>query len=128
MSRIWKEKYSFETAQRLGIRELEGGRIVDWDEEGAKLHFNARIYPEPEWIYYVYVCGFTFAFFSVTMMQAYLDYYTQKILPSRIRDTPHCNNDLRQDVFTRLPLYLREEPKRQKVINALQKAIQEFSK
>jgi hypothetical protein len=62
------------------------------------------------------------------MMQAYLDYYSQKVLPSRIRDTPHCNNDLRQDEYTRLPLYLREEPKRLKVIKALQKAIHEFSK
>jgi hypothetical protein len=128
MSRIWKEKYDLKTACNLGIRELEGNRIIAWSEDGVKTYHYGPILEEPEWIYYVYVCGFTFAFFSVAMMQAYLDYYSQKVLPSRIRDTPHCNNDLRQDEYTRLPLYLREEPKRLKVIKALQKAIHEFSK
>ena len=36
----------------------------------------------PEWIYYVEVCGFTFAFFSLEMIQEYLDFYSRKILPS----------------------------------------------
>ncbi len=129
MSQIWKEKYKLETARELGICELEAQRIIGWDEKGMKTEDpeSALRGPDPEWIYYVEVCGFTFAFFSIEMIRAYLDYYSQKVLPSRIRNTPHGNSRLRQDVFTRLPLYLREEPKRLKVIKALQKALQEFS-
>lgn len=113
MSRIWKEPYTLDAARNLRIRELEAQIIVRWDERGIVESNSLRITgANPKWIYYVYVCDFTFAFFSTIMMRAYLNYYSQKILPSRIRDTPHYNHDLRQDVFTRLPLYLREEPKR----------------
>lgn len=124
MSRIWKEPYTLEAARQLGIRELEAQTIVRWDNQNLLWALTG---PEPIWIYYVCVCGFTFAFFSIEMIQDYLNYYSQKTLPSRIRNTPHCNHDLRQSVFMRLPLYLREEPKRLKVIKALKRALAEFS-
>ena len=141
MARFWKEPYTLEKARSLGIHEFEGGAIVRWDMEGyetelplyvgeweGKEHLMRYRNPEPKWIYFVHVCNFTFAFYSLVMMQAYLDYYSQKILPTRAQDAPHCNNDLRQHWSNRLPLYLREEPKRQKVVKALQTAIREFSK
>lgn len=152
MARLWKEPYSIEKARELAIREFEGGIIVHWGivDWGSGILGNGSERPDaakkaakqvgyatehsillyglavPEWIYYVHVCGFTFAFYSLEMIQAFLDYYSTKILPSRAQDAPHCNNDLRQNVFNRLPLYLREEPKRQKVVKALQRALKEF--
>ena len=49
-----------------------------------------------------------------------------KILSSRVWDAPHVNHDLRQSTFNRLPLYLRKEPKRMKVVKALSKALAGF--
>ncbi len=126
MPQIWKEPYNVEAALDLGIRDLEGGRIVRWDERGIQTEWDERPDLEPACILFVQVCGFTFGFFSRAMLLAYLEHFEQKVQPSRIRDTPHCNHDMRQDVFTRLPLYLREEPKRLRVVKALQKALEEF--
>ena len=129
MSRSWKEPYTREAACELGIRELEGGRIVRWDKRGIRTERPEWLLDgaDPEWIYFVHACGFTFAFFSREMMLAYSEHYKQRILPSRIRNTPHCNHGLRQDVFARLPLYLREESKRVRVVKALEKALVEFN-
>ena len=127
MSRHWKEPYLREKAIEIGIKELEGCVVTCWDEQGRD-YANYSRFRAPEQIFYVEVCGFTFAFYSMHMMKLYLEFYSQKILPSRCRDTPHVNHDLRQTEFMRLPLYLREEPKRLKVIKALTKAMADFQK
>jgi hypothetical protein len=97
--------------------------------------------PEPslggfvaKWQYYVRVCSFTFSFSSVEEIQEYLDYFSRKIHPTsadwagnrRIYLNVGDHYD-RQTCFDRLPLYLKEEPKRHKVAKALQKALAEFS-
>ncbi len=84
--------------------------------------------PTNKWIYYVYVCRFTFAFFSLADIPSYIRYYSTKILPSRILDTPHIDHDARQTTFNRLPLYLRDDSKRLRVVKALQAALVEFQK
>ena len=84
--------------------------------------------PINTWIYHVYVCRFTFSFFSLEDIPNYIRYYSTKILPSRILDTPHINHDMRQTPFKRLPLYLRDESKRLRVVKALQSALADFEK
>jgi hypothetical protein len=119
MARLWHEPYTEEKARQLGIHDYEGALVL-----GA---LGAR------WIYYVEVCKFTFAFFSVKMIQEYLDYYPHKLLPSSrgyhppfsLGAPPAVNSD-GQTRFERLPLRLRKEPKRQKVVKALQRALIEF--
>jgi hypothetical protein len=85
----------------------------------------------PEWVYYVYVCGFTFKFWSVAQIQAALDYYSQKIHPSsRIKNPGSyhwCHHYEVQRWYERLPLYLRKEGKRQRVVKALEQALEQFS-
>ena len=99
----------------------------------------------PTWTYFVEVCSFTFYFRSLEEVEEYLNYYRQKIHPSSAdgNDRPnrfyvktkrggflthHSSGDHweRQSRFDELPLYLREEPKRRKVVKALERALQQW--
>ena len=96
------------------------------------------------WRYYVHVCSFTFVFASLSEIEEYRDYFSQKIHPSSADDvdwrncrwwTPPNERGFswaldhweRQSRFDRLPLFLFEEPKRQKVVKALNEALKKFS-
>ena len=96
-----------------------------------------------EWHYFVHVCSFTFIFTTVTQIEEYRKHFAQKIRPAsadganrpiwRCADgtqlTRHPGDHWeRQSRFDVLPLYLFEEPKRQKIVKALERAIREFSK
>jgi hypothetical protein len=71
----------------------------------------------------VRVCSFTFFFANRDQIQACLDFYSRKIHPSsRIRHMNGCHWEF-QRWCDRLPLYLREEPKRVKVVAALSRAL-----
>ena len=52
MARIWKEPYTVDKALDVGIHDFEGAPVL-----GP---------PNARWVYYVKVCGFTFAFFSLS--------------------------------------------------------------
>ena len=97
----------------------------------------------PNWTYFVEVCGFTFHFNSLEQIEGYLNYYQKKIHPSsadgiawgrlyskgndgEVRFLSRGDHWERQTPFDELPLYLREEPKRQKVIKALERALQQW--
>ncbi len=87
----------------------------------------------PDWIYFVEVCSFTFHFRSIEEIEEYLEEFSLKIHPSSadgVGDNNYLYGDHfeRRSNFDRLPLYLREEPKRLKVVKALQRAIEEFGK
>jgi hypothetical protein len=121
MARFWREPYSEEAARQIGIHDYESALIL-----GA---------PHTPWIYYVEVCSFTFAFYSLAMLREYLDYYSHKILPSSrfysppfSMGAPPAVNSEGQTRFERLPLRLRMESKRAKVIKALERALAEFGK
>jgi len=93
-----------------GIHDIEGRSVVG--------------VPHAEWIYYVCVCSFTFTFFSLEMLEEYVAYYSKKTLPSSRASAIWVGEP--QTKFDRLPQYLREEAKRQKVVKALTKALNEF--
>jgi hypothetical protein len=88
----------------------------------------------PRHVIVVRVASFAFRFETVEQLQRCLSYYEQKTRPSsRVpakRLASELGEDWRQlrgwDVerwFERLPMYLLEEPKRQKVLKALSKAL-----
>lgn len=81
----------------------------------------------PQWVYFVRVCAFTFAFHSLHQIAACLHYYSQKIHPSSRLPvyTENLGGDHMetQRWFERLPMYLFEEPKRRKVVKALTDAL-----
>ena len=78
-------------------------------------------------VYFVSVCGFKFEFHSIEQIRACLKYYSVKIHPSSRMDIGGADNWEMQRWYERLPMYLREEPKRQKVVKALQKALSQFA-
>ena len=99
----------------------------------------------PDWTYHVEVCSFTFYFRSLEEVEEYLAYYRQKIPPSSADSAErekrfHVKTATggyfnwsnsgdhweRQSRFDELPLYLREEPKRLKVVKALERALQQW--
>lgn len=131
MARFWKEPYSLERALASGIRDFENAPVVGVPnaEWVGRPNFNDW----PEWIYYVEVCRFTFAFFSLDMIQEYLDYYSRKVLPSsRLFGASPFSSGAAASVgdgqtrFERLPLRLRQESKRVRVVKALERALKVF--
>src|SRR3954447_21576852 len=111
---MWKER--FDPAAYPHATDGKGKPLAEYYDprirgfEGVAV----RIPPGTEWVYYVQVCGFTFIFHSLVMIQEYLDYYETKILPTRRKKVLWVHHDCEQNPFTRLPLHLREEPKRLK--------------
>ena len=84
------------------------------------------------WIYFVRVCGFTFEFASVDQIKEYLAFYSRKIHPTSRLSVYSTTNLVHEKGewerwYERLPLYLQEEPKRQRVVKALAAAIERFA-
>lgn len=78
-----------------------------------------------KWGYFVDVASFTFEFQSLDQLRECLIFFRQKIhASSRQPDVKleHCW----QRWFEKLPLWLFEEPKRVKVLAALERAHEEF--
>ena len=78
----------------------------------------------PREVWFVRVCSFTFGFQTVEQLEACLAYYRKKIHPtSRMGVGDHWEA---QRWNERLPMYLLEEPKRKKVVAALEKALKQW--
>ncbi len=77
-------------------------------------------------MYFVAVCSFTFSFQSLDQLRACLRYYSRKLHPSGRINLGVADHWEVQWWYERLPLYLREEPKRQKVVKALSRALAAF--
>jgi hypothetical protein len=132
MARFWKEPYSLAAALALGIRDFENAPYVGVPNGAWVGRPDFRDWPE--WIYYVEVCRFTFAFFSLDMIREYRDFYSRKVLPSSrfFGASPFSRGAAAsvgdgQTRFERLPLRLRKEAKRVRVVKALERALQLFS-
>jgi hypothetical protein len=87
----------------------------------------------PRSIIVVEVVSFTFRFANTAQLRECIDYYSAKTHPSSRIPAKELARDLGDDWreqrgweverwFERLPMYLLEEPKRQKVLRALKKA------
>lgn len=121
MANIWKEPYSPEKAKAAQIHGYEGSRLAGKS--------NA------EWIYYVEVLNFRFTFFSIEMLDEYIDFFERKIPPattthwsSPFSEGPAASIGDGQGVFERLPSWLRKKNKKPKVLKALKSAKKEFTK
>jgi hypothetical protein len=128
MARIWKEPYSVE-------RDVEC--TGHWGHPSNLVTVRPR--PNTDWIYFVEVCRFTFVFFSPAEIVPYLEFYRKKgrggratfdaqsQYYSRWGGGPRNEHDEWQSPLERLPLRLRKEPKRQKVVKALEQALEVFA-
>ncbi len=132
MARFWKVPYTLDRALAAGIHDFENTPVVGVPYPAWIVRPDFRGWPK--WIYYVEVCRFQFAFFSLGMIREYLDFYSRKVLPSSRFDraSPFSQGAAAsvgdgQTRFERLPLRLRQESKRVRVVRALERALVEFA-
>jgi hypothetical protein len=125
MARIWKERFD----------PSKHGNLPDAvaDASGSiRQHWTAPTLI-PHHVVFVSVCSFTFRFDSKEQLERVLRYYEQKIVPTSrepesvwaLRGGDHGEAER---WFEKLPLFLREEPKRLKVVKALRDALKPSSR
>jgi hypothetical protein len=78
------------------------------------------------WVYSVRVCGFTFQFVSLAQLRECLDHFSRKTHPSGRFAQPPPGVHWNHPWYERLPMWLFEEPKRQRVVKALGQALTVF--
>jgi hypothetical protein len=71
----------------------------------------------------VAVASFTFRFISADQIRECLAYYERKTRPSSMRPMDGMSHWENQRSFEQLPMYLLEEPKREKVVKTLRRAL-----
>lgn len=116
MARHWREEFNpakHRNPMRWDVPPLASTQAPD------------RLVDSP--VFFVAVCGFTFEFHGVDQILACRDYYAERIHPSSSLDVRGGDHWEYQRWFERLPGHLREEPKRLRVIKALDKALTAFS-
>ena len=96
--------------------------------------FGRSVELEPREVVLVRVASFTFRFTTLKQLRECIDYYERKTHPSSRIPAKAIAADIGPDWrelrsweverwFERLPMYLLEEPKRQKVLKALHKTL-----
>lgn len=113
-----------------------------WKERYDPLKHHNRMWPPPAdtspdhklvplWVSFVHVCSFTFEFHSFAQIEECLSYYSKKVHPSSrlpvYTENLGGDHEETQRWFERLPMYLLEEPKRVRVVKALNRALAEFA-
>lgn len=113
MARIWKERLN-PAKHRNPMAEADSSTVP-----ARSSHRD---------VYLVEVCSFTFEFHSLSQLEACLAFYDRKLHPSSRLNARGGDHWEFQRWFERLPMYLREEPKRIKVAKALRRALLLFGK
>jgi len=120
---MWKE--AFDSVKHGGLPDSLPDAV-----EPLRRHWTAPTLVSHD-VVFVSVCSFTFRFYSRQQLERVLNYYEQKIVPSGRQ--PESEWGLRggdhseaERWFERLPLFLREEPKRLKVVKALRDTLNMF--
>jgi len=78
-----------------------------------------------KWVYFVEVASFTFQFHSLEQIQICLRFFREKLHPTSRRPDVRLEHYW-QRWFEKLPQWLFEEPKRVKVVAALERAMNDF--
>jgi len=111
MARFWKQANH---GRRFGDRTRE-----------LQPHYARTLEPPQEFC--ITVCSFTFRFDSRDDIQEYIGWFEQRTHPSSRLPVPEGADRFdrwhMQRWYERLPMYLQEEPKREKVLKALRKAV-----
>jgi hypothetical protein len=112
VARIWKEPFREDKHCSCPIEY--------WGTLDAHIRAPGLI---PKEVLMVSVASFTFQFFSSRQLRDCLAYYERKTHPSSRLSVGAADHWEVQRWFERLPMYLLEDPKRQKVVKALSQAL-----
>ncbi len=77
-------------------------------------------------VYFVRVCSFTFEFHNIAQIQAAIGYYDRKVHQTSRLAVGAADHWECERWFERLPQYLLEEPKRERVVKSLRRALIKF--
>ena len=77
--------------------------------------------------YFIWVCGFTFEFWSTDQIAVALKFFERKVHPSSRASTIWGGHDVMQRWYERIPIDLQKNGKRERVAAALEKALAKFS-
>lgn len=118
MARHWSEKLDPERHMDvMGTASYFGGATIEPAQSPGL---------DDRRVYFVAVAGFTFQFVSLAQLRECLEWFRQKIHPSsRLPSVTleHCW----QRWYERLPKGLTKDPKRQKIVTALENALSDFA-
>lgn len=114
MPRHWIEQFDSERH-----RDFMSSRWVDGIPTDAELTCSTDVF-------FVAVAGFTFQFATLDQLHECLDWFRVKIHPSS-RESGHNLEHYWQRWHERLPKGITKEPKRQKVVKALENALADFA-
>jgi hypothetical protein len=119
----------------LGMANISKERVLWSRSRNREDLFRAGDKPlRPKDIIVIRVASFVFKFESIGQLKKCIEFFERKIHPSSRIPAKKLAADLGEDWrelrgwdverwFERLPMFLLEEPKRQKVLKALQKAL-----
>ncbi len=116
--RIWKEKLDPERHRDYVGAHRRGGYDVLAPRDNRII----------KWVYLVNVCSFTFQFHRLEDIDKYLEYFSQKPLPSSGKFGGPALEPYWRAWHERIPMRLKKESKRKKIVKALQRAKDEFNK
>jgi hypothetical protein len=125
MARIWKE--DFDGLKHGGLPDASPDVVKSLRMHSSNPTLNSHH------VVCVSVCSFTFRFHTKKQLERVLEYYEQKIVPSSrepesvwgLRGGDHSEAER---WFERLPMFLREESKRLKVVKTLRNTLTMFDK
>jgi hypothetical protein len=117
MARIWKERLDPDKH----VDYMRTTHIGGFTVEAVRDRLIERD------VYFVEVCGFTFQFQSLDQITEALAYFRQKTHPSS-REPGVTLEHYWQRWYERLPQWLFEEPKRLRVVAALERAAETFGR
>ena len=115
MAKIWLEP--FDPTRHRDMMWPDGPPA-----KGVDLYWRAKTL-EPHDVLFVRVAGFTFEFHSVEQIRVCVAFFAKKLHPTSRLSIEGADHWEFQRWFERLPLYLQEEPKRKKVVAALEEAL-----
>jgi hypothetical protein len=135
MARFWKEPLDPNKHKDLMAFGSGFKSRIDWRRQMKSKPRRTRGRPSSllvqKWVYFVQVCSFTFQFHGLDSIENMLIVFDQKPAPTSHRtwdDGKGVDGENERYFWPveRLPLYLFEEPKRQKVVKALKRALEVF--
>ena len=124
MAKIWQGERTADTGQYHGGHPMDGG-FIDSTYSAPPPIPSGHPTLDPGVAYFVHVCGFTFEFWSTPQIEVALRFYNDKIRSSK-RKTTWGEHDVTQRWYERVPQYLQENGKRERVVKALELALQQF--
>ena len=120
VARIWK-------GQRKSAADPMSGGYTTSPHPAPRARRPRDPVLDPAPCYFVRVCGFTFEFWSAGHIASALGYYRRKVRPGSRVGGNWGEHDVTQRWYERLPLELQQNGKRERVVAALERAMEKFA-